>query len=82
MKMPIETVRGTPYEMGLQHGRAYRHVIHGNVHAWALRHTFQGTHAALDAGLKPYRAALLERVRGVPGSGMSKCSGPLGIAAM
>jgi isopenicillin-N N-acyltransferase-like protein len=78
MKMPIETVRGTPYEMGLQHGRAYRHVIHANVHVYSMRHTFQGSDAALDAGLKPCRDAerrrapwVFEELRGIAeGSGV------------
>jgi len=53
--MPIETVRGSHYEMGLQHGRAWRHVIHASVHAWALRHDFQGTDEAADKALEPVR---------------------------
>lgn len=28
----IETVTGTPYEMGLQHGRIYRHLIEAAAH--------------------------------------------------
>ena len=29
MTLPIETVRGSPYETGVQHGRLFRHVVHG-----------------------------------------------------
>lgn len=56
MPLPIETVRGTPYEMGLQHGRIFRHLIHANVAQWAKRHTFEGRDELLDATLAGQRA--------------------------
>lgn len=55
MQMPIETARGSPYEMGRQHGRLYRHVIHANVAEWSKRHSFQGSDEAIDAAIKPQR---------------------------
>ena len=55
MPMTAETVQGSHYDMGLQHGRAFRHVITGNVHAFALRHDFQGTDEELDQALEPER---------------------------
>lgn len=78
MQFPIETVKGSHYEMGLQHGRAYRHVIIGNVHVFALRHSFQGADDELDAALAPLRASnehfapwVFEELRGIAeGSGV------------
>ena len=73
-----ETIRGTPHEMGVQHGRAFRHLIRGNVQKWAMRHTFQGTDEHLDSGLESVRRAerthapwLFEELRGIAdGSGV------------
>lgn len=39
----IETVSGSPYEMGFQQGKIFKHVIKGDVHQWAMRHSFQGS---------------------------------------
>ncbi len=76
--IPIETVRGSHYEMGLQHGRIYRHVVIGNVRAWAMRHDFQGSDEELDEGLEAVRAGdetfapwVFEELRGIAeGSGV------------
>jgi predicted choloylglycine hydrolase len=78
MQLPIETVRGSHYEMGVQHGRAYRHVIIGNVHTYALRHSFQGTDEELDTVLERPRRSheqfapwVFEELRGIAdGSGI------------
>lgn len=78
MATDVETVRGTHYEMGVQHGRAYRHVIRGNVHAYAMRHDFQGRDEELDEGLKKVRESaetftpwVFEELRGIAkGSGV------------
>ena len=72
------TFRGTPYEMGLQHGRAFRHVIRGNVHAYPMRHTFQGTDEEMDAGTESARRSdekyapwVFDELRGIAdGSGV------------
>jgi len=39
----IETVSGTPYEMGLQQGKIFKHVIKADLHQSAMRHHFQGS---------------------------------------
>ncbi len=78
MKVPIETVRGTPYEMGLQHGRIFRHLIHANVAQYAKRHTFEGSDERLDETLAGQRAIqeelcpwVFEELRGIAqGSGV------------
>lgn len=78
MKVPIETVRGTPYEMGLQQGRIFRHLIHANVAQWAMRHTFEGSDELLDATMAGQRAIqeelcpwVFEELRGIAeGSGV------------
>lgn len=78
MKVPIETVRGTPYEMGLQHGRIFRHVIHANIAQFAMRHTFEGSDELLDETLAGQRAIqeemcswAFEELRGIAeGSGV------------
>jgi hypothetical protein len=73
-----ETLTGTHYEMGLQEGRIFRHLIRGNVHAYAMRHTFQGSDSELDAGLEQMRQIyqtlapwVFEELRGIAeGSGV------------
>jgi hypothetical protein len=72
------TVTGTPYEMGFQHGRAFRHVIRGNVHVYSMRHTFQGADEELNTGLADIRQAeqthapwVFDELRGIAdGSGV------------
>ena len=72
------TLKGTPYEMGLQHGRVFRHLIRGNVHAYPMRHAFQGTDQEMDAGLNEARESdhtyapwVFEELRGIAdGSGV------------
>ncbi len=58
MPLPIETFSGSHYEMGVQHGRAFRHVVHATV-ANTLRHVFEESDAELDAGLRGIRAGNL-----------------------
>ncbi len=77
MPLPIETFSGTHYEMGVQHGRAFRHAVHATV-ANTLRHDFEESDAELDAGLSEVRASNLafapwleEELRGIAeGSGV------------
>jgi hypothetical protein len=76
--MPIETLRGSHHEMGLQHGRALRHTIVGAAHTWVLRHDFQWTDEEADAVLAPARLGdetfalwVLDELRGIAdGSGV------------
>jgi hypothetical protein len=44
-----ETVRGTHYEMGLEQGRLFRHVIQANVHTWVMKHANRMTEGEMDA---------------------------------
>lgn len=50
-----ETVRGTHYEMGLEQGRLFRHVIQANVHTWVMRHAFLFSDAQMDAFVEESR---------------------------
>jgi len=52
-----ETVKGSHFEMGLQHGRIFKHVIQSNIHQYAMRHTFEGSDVDMDRGLKKTRIA-------------------------
>ena len=60
MATPIETLRGSHYEMGVQHGRLHRHVIHAVAHN-TIRHDFEQDDAELDELLSPM-VALVEKI--------------------
>ncbi len=68
----LETHEGSPYELGLDHGRKFRHVIQGNVHAYSYRQVFQASDADMEAICGPLRKVLekrspetLEELRGI-----------------
>jgi len=78
MAVPIETVRGTHYEMGFAHGKALRHLIHGLV-SKTMRHTFEESEEELDRELALIRKGdetfspwIFEELRGIAdGSGVA-----------
>jgi hypothetical protein len=78
MQPAIETVSGSPYEMGRQQGQIFRHIIRANLQQWAMRHDFQGSDDYLDERLAARRSAnqtlapwIEEEMRGIAdGSGV------------
>lgn len=55
--MVLETVKGGAYEMGLQHGRIFKHVIHLCLDRWVARHDFEQSEEEQDAAVRAQREA-------------------------